>query len=237
MRKVFEIGGLVTAVVLAVFGVAAIVLGISGLNEVSTGLKQQKIVGTPNMTPAVETALARKAGLNPAKLEMPTCHVVGKSIENGTDARCFASYMRIDALMATGGLTFAEMPHYATANGKGTNNEAEALKKEGKAVENPARNVWVEETALSTALNASDIAEQTAIFGIVVGVALLLAGIGFGILTMAGALRNPESALRSVRARRGAGAGDTDPGATPGTTPDTTRGPGTTPGSPSPSGA
>jgi hypothetical protein len=228
MRKVFEIGGLVTAVVLAVFGVAAIVLGVNGLNEVSNGLKQQKIVGTPNMTPAVETALARKAGLNPATVEMPTCHVVGRSIENGTDARCFANYMRVDALMATGGLTFAQMPHYATANGKGTNNEAQALKKEGKAVENPARNVWVEETALSTALNASDIAEQTAIFGIVVGVALLLAGLGFGILTMAGALRNPESVLRSAQSRREAGA----TGTTSGTTPGTAAGP-----TPSPSGA
>jgi hypothetical protein len=49
--------------------------------------------------------------------------------------------------------------------------------------------VWVEGTALSTALNASDIAEQTAIFGIVVGVALLLAGIGFAVMLGAGVLR------------------------------------------------
>jgi hypothetical protein len=82
----------------------------------------------------------------------------------------------------------------------------QALKKEGKPVENPARSVWVEETALSTALNASDIAEQTAIFGIVVGVALLLAGIGFAVLTMAGALRSPETALRFLHRGERSGA-------------------------------
>jgi len=199
MRKVFEIGGLVAAVVLVGFGIAAIVLGSKGLNEVSTGLKQQKIVGTPNMTPAVESALARKAGLDPATLEMPTCKVVGKSVTSGSDARCFASYIRIDALMATGGQTFSQMPRFASANGKGTNNETEAVKKEGKPVENPARYVWVMGTALSTALDASDIAEQTALFGIVVGIALLLAGFGFAVLTIAGGLRNPETVLPGVR--------------------------------------
>jgi len=199
MRKIFEIGGLVAAVVLVAFGVAAIVLGINGVNEVSSSLKQQKITGTPNMTPAVESASASKAGLDPATLNMPTCTVVGKAITDGSNARCFAIYMRVDALIATGGLYFSEMPRFATANGKGTNSEAEALKKEGKPVENPARQVWVMGTALSTALNASDIAEQTAIFGIVVGVALLLAGFGFAILTIAGALRNPDSALSSLR--------------------------------------
>jgi hypothetical protein len=202
MRKYFEIGGVIAAVVLVAFGVAAIVLGTHGLNEVSTGLKQQKITGTPNMTPAVETAAAKKAGLDPATLEMPTCKVAGKAITNGGDARCFANYMRIDALMGTGGLTFSQMPRYASANGKGTNNEAEALTKEGKPVENPARYVWVMGTALSTALNASDIAEQTSLFGIVVGIALLLTGIGFGVLTAAGALRSRELALPALRHKR-----------------------------------
>ena len=32
-------------------------------------------------------------------------------------------------------------------------------------------------------------AEQLAVFGIVVGIALLLSGIGFGVLTIGGALR------------------------------------------------
>ena len=43
------------------------------------------------------------------------------------------------------------------------------------------------ETALSTALNASYMAESLSLFGIVVGIALLLSGIGFGILAAGGA--------------------------------------------------
>jgi hypothetical protein len=49
------------------------------------------------------------------------------------------------------------------------------------------------ETALSTALNTSYMAERISLFGIVMGVALLLAGIGFGILAIGGALRSPST--------------------------------------------
>jgi hypothetical protein len=45
--------------------------------------------------------------------------------------------------------------------------------------------VCTAETGLSTALNVSYVAEQLAIFGIVVGVALLLTGIGLMILALA----------------------------------------------------
>ena len=51
------------------------------------------------------------------------------------------------------------------------------------------------ETALTTALNASYMADRLALFGIVVGVALLLSGLGFAILAIGGALRNPQSAF------------------------------------------
>ena len=45
---------------------------------------------------------------------------------------------------------------------------------------NPARNVWVTETALSTALNTSYMAEQVSLFGIAVGGAFLLVGLALG---------------------------------------------------------
>jgi hypothetical protein len=57
---------------------------------------------------------------------------------------------------------------------------------------------------LTTALNTSYMAEQISLFGIVVGVALLLAGIGFGILAIFGALRNPDTALAFARKRKSA---------------------------------
>lgn len=199
MRKIFEIGGLVAAVVLIGFGVAAIVVSANGNGEVRTALKQQNVVGTPDMTPTAIKGEAQQAGLNVASLELPTCTAANKAITNGTRARCFASYMRIHALEATSGKTYSEMPRYATASGAGTNDKTAALKDpKGGPVDNPARNVWVTETALSTALNASYMGEQLSLFGIMVGIALLLAGIGFGILTFAGALRNPETALGFV---------------------------------------
>ncbi len=103
--------------------------------------------------------------------------------------------MQIHALEATGGALYSQMPHYATADGKGTNDPTKALTVKGQPVDNPARNVWVNETALPTALNASYMANQTSLFGVVVGVALLLTGIGFGILAVGGALRSRESVV------------------------------------------
>ena len=71
------------------------------------------------------------------------------------------------------------------ADPKGTSDEAAAAKDEaGQPIANGARNIWMTETALSTALNASYMAEQLSIFGIVVGVALLLTGVGLFILAL-----------------------------------------------------
>ena len=64
--------------------------------------------------------------------------------------------------------------------------------------------IWLTETALTTALNTSYMASRLAIFGIVTGIAFLLTGIGFGILAIAGALRSPETALTWFAKRRAA---------------------------------
>ena len=193
-----QIGGYVSGGVLIAFGVAVIVLSLVGLHTVNTELNQQMITGTPDMTPTAIKAEGAKAGLK--NVSYPTCDVAGKAITNGARARCFAQYMNIHALLATGNLVYAQMPHYATADGKGTNDPTQALQKDGKPVDNPARDVWINETALSTALNTSYMADQTALFGIVVGIALLLAGVGFGILALGGALRNRESAPKVPKA-------------------------------------
>jgi hypothetical protein len=71
-------------------------------------------------------------------------------------------------------------------NPAGTSDEEAALKdEEGNPVSNSARNTWVTATSLSTALNMSYMAEKLAIFGIIVGVALLLTGVGLVILAFA----------------------------------------------------
>ena len=202
MRRLFEIGGLLAGVVLIGFGIGALVLGINGRSTVHDSLKLEKIVGTPDMTPAAIAAEAKKAGL-PASIKLPTVDVAGKAINNGDRARAFASYMRIHALEATGGKTYAEMPRFATGDGKGTNDPAQAQKgPSGQPLDNAARQVWITETALSTALNTSYMAEQLSIFGIVVGVALLLTGIGLLVLTLGGALRHRTQSAPAVGRRR-----------------------------------
>jgi hypothetical protein len=205
MRKWFEIGGYAAAVVLIAFGVGALVLSFNGHSTVNSSLKQEKIVGSPDMTPAAIKAEAQKAGLK--NVSLPTCTVANKAVTNGTTARCFAQYMRIHTLEATGGLTYAEMPRFATADGKGTNDATKALTAKGQPLDNPARNLWVTETALTTALNTSYLASQMSLFGIVVGIALLLSGIGFGILAVGGALRNEGSLLAKGFGRKAASSG------------------------------
>jgi hypothetical protein len=201
-RKLFEFGGLAAAVILIAFGVAAVVMGLNGRSTVQSTLTQEKVVGTPDMTAAAIAGEAKKAKL-PASIALPTCDVAGKTVTDGASARCFASYMRIHALEATGGKTYAEMPQYASANGAGTSDAALATKgPDGQPVSNPARAVWVSETALSTALNASYMGEQLSIFGIVVGIALLLSGFGFAVLSIGGALRNPDAVFGFARRPR-----------------------------------
>jgi hypothetical protein len=129
----------------------------------------------------------------PATIKLPTTDIAGKPIDSGARAHAFASYMRIHALEATGGLPYSQLPRFATADGKGTSDPTKALTgKNGQPVDNPVRQVWITETALATALNASYLAENVALFGIVVGLALLLTGIGFGVLLIGGVLRSRE---------------------------------------------
>jgi hypothetical protein len=195
MRKTFEIGGLIAAVILIAFGAGALVMSVQGRDTVRDSLKLEQIVGSPDMTPAAIKVEAQKAGLDLSKLTLPTKSVAGLEINTGDRARTFAQYMRIHTLEATGGLTYAQMPRFATEDGKGTNDAAVALKdpKTGQPQDNGKRNIWVTETALTTALNTSYLAEQISLFGVVVGIALLLSGIGFGVLAAAGALRGREA--------------------------------------------
>jgi len=199
MRKLFEIGGIIAGLVLIAFGVAAIVMGVNGRTTVHDALAEQKITATPDA-----------AKITNGKLQP------GEAINTGAKARSFADIMEFHALEATEGKRYAEMGRFLTASGDETNDEAAAAKTpEGRPVENGARNLWVTQTALATALNVSYMAEQLALFGIVVGVALLLSGIGFIVLALGGALRrrewapavaagkNPRSSARQTAATTG----------------------------------
>ena len=204
MRKTLEIGGFIAAAVLIAFGVAAIVMGVNGRNTVNNSLSHEYIVGSPDMSPSAIKAEAKDAGIYSAVTDWPTKSVVNQKIDTGDEARAFAGYMRIHALEASGGLTYAQMGRWMAkpgtpakfTDGQGaTSIDKYALvdPKTKQPVDNGRRNVWVTETALTTALNTSYMASQLSLFGIVVGIALLLTGVGFAILAGVGALRNPET--------------------------------------------
>jgi hypothetical protein len=167
----------------------------NGHNTVHNTLAQENIVGTPDMTPAAIKAEAKQAGLDVNSITFPKDSVANLPINSGSRAHDFALYMRIHALEATGGKTYAEMPRYATADGKGTNDVNQALKVNGQPQDNAARNIWINEMALSTALQSSYMADQLSLFAVVTGIALVLSGIGFGVLAAGLTLRSREDAL------------------------------------------
>ena len=167
-RKFFEWGGIVAGCVLICFGAVAIFLGANGFNTVRDSIAEQKITATPDAKEITN-----------GKLEP------GQAIKTGSDARAFADVMEHHALESTDGKRYAEMGRFLTPQGDETNDEAAAAKTpDGRPVENGLRNMWVTETALTTALNTSFFAERVAVFSIVMGIALLLTGIGFLVLTL-----------------------------------------------------
>ena len=181
-KRIWEIGGFVAGGVLILFGVVAIIMGASGYNTTRDAIKAEGITFGTADDPAVAKHAEQWAG---------------EQVTTGDQARAFAKIMREHTLESTGGLTYAEMGRYQSAakpaDPAGTSDEAAALKDEnGQPVANGARNIWVTETALTTALNVSYMAEQLSIFGLVVGVALLLTGIGLVIVALAVFGREPE---------------------------------------------
>jgi hypothetical protein len=208
-RRIFEFGGYVAAAVLVAFGIASLVMGMNGRDTVNSSLKAEQIVGTPDMTPkaiAGEVAAAKAAQtklftalngagvkLTPSEIVTPNCSVAGKTIADGSDARCFAKFMRIHTYGATSGLTYSQMGRYIAkpdtplkdTDGLGaTSDPTKAVTdpKTKQPVSNGRRDIWVTYTALTTALNSSYMASQLSVFAVVVGAAFLLAGFGFAIL-------------------------------------------------------
>lgn len=187
MNRLLRLGGIIAGVILVGFGIVSITLGVGARDTVGTELKREQIVGTPDMNPTDIAKAASEAGLKDVPL--PSCDVAGQSITDGDKARCFAQYMRVHALEGSGGLTYAQMGRYALKSNpsdpKGTDDTTLAqLGSDGKPVTNGPRQTWVTETALSTALNVSYMAEQLGLFTIIIGVALVLSGVGFIILAL-----------------------------------------------------
>jgi hypothetical protein len=130
-------------------------------------------------------------------------HIPGEPVDTGRKALAQAEIMREHTLSSTEGLTYAEMGMYQSAENpsdpKGTNDEAAAAKDEnGEPISNGARNIWITETALATALDMGFMSEMLSIFSVVVGIALLLTGIGLVILAAAVFGRWPTTAQAAL---------------------------------------
>src|SRR4051794_37138885 len=162
MRKLLRYGGIAASVVLIAFGVGTIVVGFNGRDQVRSDLAREQIVGTPDST------------------------IPGQLVDTGSEAQAFAKIMRHHTMEATSGKTYSQMGQFLDANGKGTDDKTKAAidPTTKQPVQNQARQIWVTETALTTALNTAYFAESVATFAIVMGFALLLSGIGFLVLTI-----------------------------------------------------
>lgn len=186
---------LVVSVAIVLIGAGMVGAGYLGQREVRDSLAQEKIVGTPDMKPAAHPDAS------------VDCTVADEPIDTGSEARCFARYMRVHALEATGGKVYAKMPRFVDKSGRPTNDESTAATdpKTGRPAENNARNIWVTQTALSGALNMAFFAESVTRFSMAVGAALILVGLVLISLlrTASGAARSiPRSAKRKPSRRR-----------------------------------
>jgi hypothetical protein len=181
--KLLRLGGYLSGGVLIAFGIAVIALGVYAFTFTRDSIEEEGIVFGSADDPAVAEHAEQWAG---------------EQVRTGRQALAFAEIMREHTLASTGGLTYAEMGRFQSAadpaDPAGTNDEAAAAKDEnGEPISNAARDLWVTETALTTALNVGFMAEMLSLFSIVIGVALLLAGIGFVILARAVFGRSPAA--------------------------------------------
>ena len=170
-----RIGGYISGGLLIFFGVAVIVLGVWGFAFTRDHIEREGISFGPIEDPAVAEHAPDWAG---------------EPVDTGRKALAQAEIMREHTLSNTGGLTYAEMGQYQSAEDPsdpvGTNDaEAAAQDENGEPISNSARNIWVTETALATALDMGFMSEMLSIFSIIVGIALLLTGIGLVVLAKA----------------------------------------------------
>jgi hypothetical protein len=211
LRRILEIGGIVSGLVLIAFGAVTLYLSFDGRSTVQDNLSNEFIVGESSMNPEQmkkdiedvilpnQQTIAKeraKAGLEPIEftpVSTPSCSVANKAIDTGAEARCFAEYLRLHQLRDTKGLTYSQLGKYVAkpnaplaktdfAGGTDDFFSAEIDPKTNQPVDNPKRDKWVQVTALSSALNLAYTADQIALFGIMVAVALLLTGVGLLIL-------------------------------------------------------
>jgi hypothetical protein len=143
--------------VMIVGGAYALYMGMDARDQVTDKLEAQQIV-TPD-----------------------DASIPGEVVNDEATAESMAEIIGHHAEDSTGGLTYAEMGRFMTADGDpaGTNDESEAvIADNGQPVPNPLRNVAFQASALQTSLYTSVMAFNVAKLVIGLGVAFIALGLG-----------------------------------------------------------
>jgi hypothetical protein len=160
-RNLVWLGVAIAGLIMIVGGVYALMEGLSARDQVKDKLEAQGIV-------------------TPEDASIPNA-----TVNDEATAESMAEIIDQHAAESTGGLTYAEMGRFATADGDpaGTNDESEALTDEnGNPVSNPLRNVAFQASALQTSLYTSVMAFNVAKLVIGLGVAFIALGLGTWIV-------------------------------------------------------
>ena len=188
--RVFKWGGVVSGGVLVAFGIAVIVLALLGRSTLDDELARQQIIGTPDMSPA---GIPPDRGRRPQGRRHPglrrrrqadrqrPARAVLRPVHVHPRARGDRRLRLLGDGSVRGQAGSAGGPACA---GGGTNNPefAQIDPVTKQPASNSARDLWVTETALSTGLNVTFMASLLVLFTLLVGVALLLAGVGFIVI-------------------------------------------------------
>lgn len=162
MGTLTRYGGIAASIILVAFGVGSIYTGFDGRDRVRDDLAKEQIIGTPDST------------------------IPNQKVDTGKEAEAFAAVTRKHTLEATGGKVYSELPRavYKDGGKPVPEEQADAALKSGEAINNPQRDLWLNQISLSTALNTAYFAESVSLFAIVMGFALLLTGVGFGVVSV-----------------------------------------------------
>ena len=209
-RRILEIGGIIAGTLMIAFGVGALVMSINARNTVKQrghrGADRRLGRHEPDRHQGRDDGGRTEERLRPdlQRRRPADRERHRRPLLRAVHAHSRARGVRWADLLADGPVRRSKDP----TNPAGTSDEAAAAKDaSGNPVPNAARNTWVTETALTTALNVSYMAQQIALFGLIVGIALLLSGIGFIILALIvlGAGATKEAKAPAFKARRAGG--------------------------------
>jgi hypothetical protein len=128
----------------------------------------------------VRRALARERIISTGASEPPNAPVT-----SGPAARSLAEVIRENTLSAAGGLTYGETPAYVDAEGTPTDDKSLAATEvsTGEPVESPHHALWIQSTALQTALMQAYLAQRLA--ELTAGLGVVFVGIGAGLAAAA----------------------------------------------------